>query len=297
MLLDRPVFKGSATAIITPFSGGKIDFVSFGRLIERQLVEGADGIVVCGTTGESATLSETERRDIIRFAVKQADGRLPVIAGTGCNNISTAIEMTKFAEDAGADAVMTVTPYYNKASESGLIRSFTAIADSVKLPVILYNVPSRTGIDIPMSVYKELCRHERICAVKEAGGNILTTQRILTECRGMLDVYSGNDDMTLAVLALGGIGVVSVVGNLVPHKMHGLCTAFFEGSLDKCRQLQQDMSALCEAMFCEVNPIPVKCALAMMGLCGEEMRLPLCEIDSAKRSRIAEVLRSCGLIG
>ena len=294
-LEKKTVFKGCATALITPFVGDSVDFESLERLIEFQIKEGANAIVVCGTTGESATLSDDERRDIIEFAVKKANKRIPLIAGTGCNNVEKARELSAFASDCGADAVMTVTPYYNKASKLGLVKSFEKIADSVKIPVILYNVPSRTGVDIPLDVYKELEAHENIAGVKEASGNIVTVAKILENCK-KLCVYSGNDDMALPVMALGGMGVVSVVSNIIPKKVAEMCDEFFSGHTEISAKIQKELLTLIEAMFFEVNPIPVKTAACLMGLCSDQMRLPLCELDTNKLEYLKNVLTRYGII-
>jgi 4-hydroxy-tetrahydrodipicolinate synthase len=290
------VFSGCATALITPFCNGKIDYESLERLIEFQITEKIDALVVCGTTGESATLSEDERRELISYTVKKVNKHVPVIAGTGCNNISNAVSLSRYAYECGADAVMTVTPYYNKASAAGLYKSFTAIADAVNIPVILYNVPSRTGIDIPIWLYKELAEHENICAVKEASGNIVTVAKILEICEGKLDVYSGNDDMTLPVLALGGSGVVSVVSNILPRRVHDMCRAFDEGRVSDSAQIQLWLLRLIDACFSQVNPIPVKTMASLMGLCTDEMRLPLCALSDKEVSALRLVMREYNII-
>ncbi|MBQ7821390.1 MAG: 4-hydroxy-tetrahydrodipicolinate synthase [Clostridia bacterium] len=292
----KTVFNGCATALITPFSQGAVDYASLGDLIEFQIASEADAIVVCGTTGESATLSDDERRSIIAFSVDKAKGRLPVIAGTGCNNIEKAVELSRYASDVGADAVMTVTPYYNKASAAGLIKSFTAIADSVNIPVIIYNVPSRTGIDIPLDVYAVLAEHENIRGVKEASGNIVTVEKIIEKCGDKLDIYSGNDDMTVPVMAVGGKGVVSVVSNIAPKAVHDVCAAFDSGDISKSAELQSRLLELIDICFFEVNPIPVKTAASLMGLCSDEMRLPLCGLDESKLQKLKTVLKKYDLI-
>ena len=292
----KTVFTGCATALITPFSGGEVDYDSLGRIIEYQINGGADAIVVCGTTGESATLSDDERREIISFSVNAAKGRIPVIAGTGCNNIGKAVTLSKYASDCGADAVMTVTPYYYKASASGLVKSFTSIADNVNIPVIIYNVPSRTGIDIPLDVYAELAHHDNICAVKEASGNIVTVEKIIEKCGDKLDIYSGNDDMTVPVMAVGGRGVISVVSNILPQNVHDICAAFDAGNIKESARLQNNLLELIGACFSEVNPIPIKTAAALMGLCKSEMRLPLCELDGVKLASLKKTLAKYGLI-
>lgn len=286
----KRVFEGAACAIVTPFKDGKIDYDSLHRIIEFQIDGQTDAIVVCGTTGESATLSDAERRELIAFTVEKVAHRIPVIAGTGCNNISHAAELSKYAEECGADAVMTVTPYYNKASAAGLVKSFVKIADSVNIPVMLYNVPSRTGIDIPIEVYKVLSEHKNICAVKEASGNIVTAEKIIDACGGRLDVYSGNDDVTIPIMAIGGIGVVSVVSNVMPRDVHNMCKLMKKGKLAEAAALQRKLLPVCDVLFSEVNPIPVKTALSMLGLCTSEFRLPLCEMDEAKAVHMKKVL-------
>lgn len=286
----KRVFGGAACAIVTPFKDGKIDYDSLHRIIEFQIDGQTDAIVVCGTTGESATLSDAERRELIAFTVEKVAHRIPVIAGTGCNNISHAAELSKYAEECGADAVMTVTPYYNKASAAGLVKSFVKIADSVNIPVMLYNVPSRTGIDIPIEVYKVLSEHKNICAVKEASGNIVTAEKIIDACGGRLDIYSGNDDVTIPIMAIGGIGVVSVVSNVMPRDVHNMCKLMKKGKLAEAAALQRKLLPVCDVLFSEVNPIPVKTALSMLGLCTAEFRLPLCEMDSVKALKMKETL-------
>ncbi len=285
----KSVFEGVATAVITPFSKGKVDFESLGNIIEFQISEGADAIVVCGTTGESATLDDSEKREMIEYSVKKVSGRIPVIAGTGCNNISKAVSLSRFAGESGADAILAVTPYYNKASKDGLVKSFNAIADAAGIPVLLYNVPSRTGMDIPIDVYKALSSHENIYGVKEASGSISLAEKILNECDGNFDVYSGNDDLTLPTMAIGGKGVVSVVSNVVPARMHNMCRLALCGKTNEAGREQLALLKLIDALFSEVNPIPVKTAMHLMGLCSDEMRLPLCSLDEVKLS----ALKSC----
>ncbi len=292
---NKRVFKGCATALITPFKDSKIDYNSFEKLIEYQIDGNIDALVVCGTTGESATLSDEERKELIAFTVKAVQRKVPVIAGTGCNNISHACELSKYAESVGADAVMTVTPYYNKATPQGLIKSFATIADSVKLPVMLYNVPSRTGVDIPLDVYRVLCEHENICAVKEASGNIVTAEKILKTCGGKLDVYSGNDDMSIPVMSVGGIGVVSVLSNIFVREMHTMCHKMLSGDTEGGARLQLALLDICDVFFSEVNPIPVKTACWMLGLCENEFRLPMCRMDKSKAEKLWNVLASHGL--
>lgn len=282
----RMIFTGAATAIVTPFKNNKIDFDAFGKLIELQINGGIDAIVVCGTTGECATLSDEEHRDSIRFAVEKVAGRIPVIAGTGSNDTDYMIKLSKEAEDIGADALLLVTPYYNKASQKGLVKSFTAVADAVKLPIILYNVPSRTGVNIALSTYKELAKHENIVAVKEASGNIGYVAEIAAELSDSLTIYSGNDDQIVPLLSLGGKGVISVLSNIMPRETHEICALWNSGKVTEARDLQLRLLPLINALFCEVNPIPVKTAMGMLGLCSDEMRLPLCEMEPQNKARL-----------
>lgn len=290
------VFKGVATAVITPFSKGKVDYDSLGNIIEFQISEGIDALVVCGTTGESATLEDEEKRNIIEFAVKKANGRIPIIAGTGCNNIKKAIALSKFAGSCGASGVLTVTPYYNKASREGLIRSFSEIANAARVPVLLYNVPSRTGMDIPIDVYEVLSRHEYICGTKEASGNITVAEKILNTCGDDFCVYSGNDELTVPTISIGGMGVISVVSNVVPSKMREMCRLAFEGRVEEAGAEQRRMLKLIEVLFSEVNPIPVKTAMSQMGLCSDEMRLPLCPLNDEKNAMLKSVLSEYNLV-
>ncbi len=289
--LKKPLFCGTATALVTPFSGGEVDYIALGNLIERQIEAGIDGLVICGTTGESATLSDDEHRKVLSFALAKADGRVPMIAGTGSNDTAHGVEMSKFAEQLGYDGLLVVTPYYNKATPQGLAESFERIADSVRVPIILYNVPSRTCCNIPLSVYKRLAKHENIAAVKEASGNISDIALLFAECGNEFDIYSGNDDQTLPMLALGGAGVISVASNVIPREMTALCKAWFDGNIALCRTLHEQYLPLMKAMFSEVNPIPVKTALSMMGLCAEEFRLPMCQMEDAGRMRLEELLK------
>lgn len=292
----KTIFRGVGTALITPMRDGEVDYPALRTLIDRQVDLGADALVICGTTGESATLSDTERRRCIASAIEYTDGRVPIIAGTGSNNIEKAASLSRYASDAGADALLVVTPYYNKATPEGLCRSFLRIARSASAPLILYNVPSRTGCDIPISVYRELARDERIVAVKEASGNPVAAQKIIAETDGALDVYSGNDELAGCVMALGGAGVISVVSNLLPDAMHRL-TALCDGqSYIEAASLQRSLLPLCDALFSAVNPIPVKTALAMMGLCTYEMRLPLCRMSRQEEAQLREVMKRYGLL-
>jgi 4-hydroxy-tetrahydrodipicolinate synthase len=292
----KSIFTGCATALITPFKAEKIDFSALGALIDRQIESGVDALVICGTTGESCTLSDEEHREILKYALNRSRGKVPMIAGTGSNNTKHAIEMSKFASEIGYDALLVVTPYYNKATEKGLIESYTRIADATDTPVILYNVPTRTCCNIALSVYRSLAKHENIVAVKEASGNIGQIAELLSEFGDDFDVYSGNDSETLPMLSLGGSGVISVVSNLIPREMTELCRKWFDGDTQGCRRLHEKYMKLMKMMFCEVNPIPVKTASAMMGLCFGELRLPLCEIGDENLKKLKNVLAEYDLV-
>lgn len=293
----KSIFAGVATALVTPILNGEVDYISLGKLIEFQINSGIDALVICGTTGESCTLSDDEHKAILQFALEKADGRVPMIAGTGSNDTMHAVQMSRFASELGYDALLVVTPYYNKATERGLIQSYLKIADAARCPIIPYNVPTRTCCNITMPVYRELAKHENIVAVKEASGNISAVAELISEYGDDLDVYSGNDDQTLPLLALGGKGVISVVSNIIPREMTDLCNKWFDGDTKKCRRLHEKYLKLMKMMFCEVNPIPVKTALSLMGLCSAEMRLPMCEIGEKNRAKLETVLLEYGLLG
>lgn len=292
----QTVFRGSAVAIVTPFCNNVVDYDALGRLIDRQIESSTDAIVICGTTGESSTLTDEEHRECIRYCVERVAGRVPVIAGTGSNDTDYAIELSRYACEVGADALLLVTPYYNKATPKGLIKSFTAVADATDKPIILYNVPSRTGVNITLPVYKELAKHERIVAAKEASGNISAIAELIAECGDSLDVYSGNDDQIVPILSLGGKGVISVLSNVVPRETHDICQLYFDGKTTEAAKLQLKLLKLANTLFCEVNPVPVKTAMGLLGLCSDEMRLPLCEMDDANREKLISVMKSYNLI-
>lgn len=292
----KTIFTGAATAIVTPFKNNEVDYETFGKLIEFQINGGIDAIVVAGTTGEASTLTHEEHCGVISYAVEKVNGRVPVIAGTGSNDTAYGIELSKFACDAGADGLLVVTPYYNKATPKGLIKNFMQTADAVDKPIILYNVPSRTGCNITMPVYRELAKHENIVATKEASGNLSLIAQIADECGDDLDIYSGNDDQVLPILSLGGKGVISVFSNLLPREMHDLCHKFFDGDVAGSRKMQLDYLKLMNSLFIEVNPVPVKTACGIMGLCSDEMRLPLCEMEDANREKLISVMKEYSLI-
>lgn len=288
----KTVFRGAATALITPFVDGEVDYASLERLIEYQIENGIDALLINGTTGESATLTEQEKREIIAFTVRCVKKRVPVIAGTGSNSTKKAIRLSEFASDVGADAILVVTPYYNKASRDGLITHYEAIADSVDVPLIIYNVPSRTGLDIPLDVFYTLSKHKNIVAVKEASGSISSVSGIIERCSGALDVYSGNDDMILPSLSLGALGVISVASNYLPREISELCRLYFDGKVNEARALQLKLLPLIRALFCEVNPIPIKALMSRYGHCKEEYRLPLTPLSKDKKDLLFKISES-----
>ncbi|MBS5737627.1 MAG: 4-hydroxy-tetrahydrodipicolinate synthase [Clostridiales bacterium] len=291
------VFKGAAVALVTPFKeDNTTDLDLLGRLIDFQIENDIDAIAVCGTTGEASTLSKKEHRQIIETAVKKAKGKVPIIAGAGSNNTGTALSLSLAAEDAGADALLLVTPYYNKTTQTGLIEHYFYIADRTSLPIILYNVPSRTGLNILPETYQKLAEHPNIVAVKEANGNIESIIKTMNLCEDSLSIYSGEDGLTLPTLAVGGIGVISVAANIMPKKMHLLCEAFEKGKNAEAAALQREISEICSALFSETNPIPVKKALTMMGYPVGKGRLPLCEMSEKNEKRLSSVLKKAKLI-
>lgn len=294
--MKNTIFTGVATALITPFDkNGNVDYDKYGKLIDWQIDEGINAIVACGTTGESSTLTDEEHKKAIAFAVERSNGRVPIIAGTGSNDTAYAVEMTKFACDAGADAVLVVTPYYNKATQNGLIKSFSTIADASTKPMILYNVPTRTGCNILPSTALALSEHENIVAIKEASGNISQIAELACLVRNKLDIYSGNDDQIVPVLSLGGKGVISVLSNVMPKETVMMCDKFFNGDVEGARNLQLDMLHLVNALFSEVNPIPVKAAMAAMGFCENTLRLPLTPMEDAHKEVLLKLMREHGL--
>ena len=290
----KSLFFGCGTAVVTPFSDGVVDYLAFGELIEQQISGGADAIVILGTTGEAPTIYENERSEIIAFAKRKINRRVPLIVGTGSNATSVAVRYTKAAEALGADGCLVVSPYYNKATSKGLVAHYKTIAKSVKIPIIMYNVPSRTGVNIPIDVYGELAKIDNIVAVKEASGSISYLTELIEKYGDFYDVYTGCDELTLPTLSLGGKGVISVVSNLLPYHMHQICAEHQNGNLKKAQELSLYISPLIKELFCEVNPIPVKNALCQMGLCRDEMRLPLCK--STRQKQISALLKKYNLI-
>ena len=287
----KTVFKGAATALITPFDENGVDFESFGKLIDWQIEQGIDALVVCGTTGESSTLSHEEHEKVLEFAVKRIGGRVPAIAGTSTNDTARATELTKHACSLGYDATLMVTPYYNKATQKGLIKMFTAIADESSVPMILYNVPSRTGINIEPTTYLALADHPMIQGIKEAGGNISKIAETMSLVGDRLDLYSGNDDQIVPILSLGGKGVISVLSGIAPKETAKMCRLFFDGRTEESLRLQLEYMPLIKALFSEVNPIPVKAASAKMGLCKNILRLPLTEMEENNAEKLYALMR------
>lgn len=295
--MKQPVFTGSCAALATPFTdSGAIDYPALLRLLDFQLENGTDAVVVCGTTGEAAAMGYEERRQIIEAVVRHVDGRVPVIAGTGSNNTENAISLSRDAVLAGADALLVVTPYYNKATRKGLIRHYTAIADAAERPVILYHVPSRTGVKCTAETYAALAKHPNIVGVKEAGGDLALVQKARDLCPEDFAIWSGNDDETAPMMLLGGRGVISVAANIMPREMHELASACLAGDFVSAGKMQLRLRKLCEALFWEVNPIPVKTALAMMGYCREVFRSPMCEMEPENREKLRGVLEEYGLV-
>lgn len=292
----KRVFKGVATAVITPFNENGVDYDAFAKIIDWQIDSGIDGLVVCGTTGEASTLTDEEHRQVIDFAVKQVAGRVPVIAGTGSNDTAYAIELTKHACESGADAVLLVTPYYNKCTQKGLVALFTELADISAKPVILYNVPSRTGINIEPKTYAELAEHPNISGFKEANGNISKIVETMSYVQGKLDMYSGNDDQIVPLMALGGVGVISVLSNIMPSRTREICNSFFEGDIERAAKLQYRYHAIIDALFSEVNPIPVKAAMNEMGFCKDIIRLPLTNMEKPNHQKLVELMKGFGLV-
>ena len=295
--MKKTIFTGAGVAIITPMNAdGSINYEEFGRIIDNQIENQTDAIIVCGTTGESSTMTDEEHVECIRYCVERVNKRVPVIAGTGSNDTRYAVELSKEAEKLGADAVLLVTPYYNKTSQRGLAAHFTAIADSIHIPAILYNVPSRTGVNISLDTYKELCRHENIAAVKEASGNISAIAKIIEECGEYMDVYSGNDDQIVPIMSLGGKGVISVLSNVMPKETHMITKYCLDNNFAEAAKLQIKYLKLASDLFMDVNPIPVKEAMHLMGWKAGECRLPLLKMEQSKIEKLAATMKEYGLI-
>lgn len=295
--MKNTVFTGAGVAIITPMNAdGSINYEEFGRIIDFQIDNGTDAIVVCGTTGESATMTDEEHVECIRYCVDRVNKRVPVIAGTGSNDTKYAVDLSIEAEKLGADALLVVTPYYNKTSQRGLIAHFTAIADSVNIPIILYNVSSRTGVNITLDTYDVLANHKNIVAVKEASGNISAIAKIIEKCGDRLDVYSGNDDQIVPIMALGGKGVISVLSNVCPKEAHDIAQLCLDNNVAEAAKLQIKYLELCNNLFIDVNPIPVKEAMNIIGFKAGECRLPLLKMEQSKIDILARSMKCAGLI-
>ncbi len=293
--MNKTIFTGAATAIVTPMNESGVDYDTFARLIDWQIDSGIDAIVAAGTTGEGPTLSDEEHRQVLKFVVDKVAGRVPVIAGTGSNDIAYALDLTKYACDTGADAMLVVTPYYNKATQGGLIKSFTAIADASTKPIIMYNVPSRTGCNIKPETCAVLCEHPNIAAVKEASGDISQVAKIAALTRGKLDIYSGNDDQIVPVMSLGGKGVISVLSNIMPKETSMICKSYLSGDVQKSTDMQLEYLELINELFSEVNPIPVKAAMEKMGFGKNFLRLPLTPMENPEK--LFTLMKNFGLIG
>ncbi|MBB6218276.1 4-hydroxy-tetrahydrodipicolinate synthase [Anaerosolibacter carboniphilus] len=290
------LFTGSGVAIVTPFKDGKVNYSKMEEILNWHIEQGTDAIIVCGTTGEASTMSDEEQKEMIKFTVEKINGRIPVIAGTGSNNTAHAIEMSKYAEAVGADGLLVITPYYNKATTKGLLAHFTAIADAVSIPIILYNVPGRTGVNILPATVAELAKHRNIQAIKEASGNIAQVAEIARLVPSDFHIYSGNDDMIVPLMSLGGHGVISVVANVAPRDTHNMVQKFIDGDVKGACALQLQMKALIDALFIEVNPIPVKTAMNLMGFEMGELRLPLTEMSEGNLNILTARMTEYGLL-
>ena len=294
-MTKNPIFRGAASALITPLNENGVDYVQLKKLIDWQIDEGIDALVIAGTTGEGSTLTDEEHRELFEKAIQMIDGRVPAIAGTGSNDTAYAVDLTKCACELGYDGMLVVTPYYNKATQNGLIKMFTTIADASTKPLILYNVPSRTGVDIAPSTYAALADHPMIQAIKEASGNLSKVAETAHLVGDKLDIYSGNDDQIIPILSLGGSGVISVLSNPMPKVTSRMCHALFEGKIEEARKLQLDLIPLINALFSEVNPIPVKAAMAAMGFCEDYLRLPLTPMEDATKAVLFAEMRKLGI--
>ncbi len=291
----KPIFTGAASALITPLNENGVDYESFKKLIEWQIAEGISALVIAGTSGEGSTLTDEEHRGVLKFAVEVVAGRVPVIAGTGSNDTDYAIDLTKYACEVGCDAMLVVTPYYNKATQKGLIKMFTAIADASTKPIILYNVPSRTGVNIEPATYAALAEHPMIQGIKEANGQIDKIVETMALCGDKLDLYSGNDDQIVPLLSVGGKGVISVLSNVLPKETNEMCQKFFDGDVKGAAEMQFKYFELIKALFSEVNPIPAKAAMAAMGFCEDYVRLPLTVMEDDHKAVLLEKMREQGI--
>ena len=295
-MTDKPIFRGVATALITPMNAQGVDYDAFGRLIDWQCEQGINALVIAGTTGEGSTLDDTEHKAVVKYAVDRIAGRCVVIAATGSNDTRYAVQLTKYCCDAGADAMLCVTPYYNKTTQGGLVKMYETIADSSTKPIILYNVPSRTGINIEPSTYEKLSYHPMIQGIKEANSNISKIVETFQLIGDRMDVYSGNDDQIVPILAMGGLGVISVLSNPAPRQTMEICERFFAGDVKGAAELQCRYLPLINALFCETNPIPAKAAMSAMGFCEDYLRLPLVPMENAHREKLFSLMKEQGLI-
>lgn len=291
----KPIFTGAASALVTPLTENGVDYESFRKLINWQIDQGIDALVIAGTSGEGSTLTDEEHKEVLKFSVEVVAGRVPVIAGTGSNDTAYAIELTKYACEVGCDAMLVVTPYYNKATQKGLIKMFYAIADASTKPVILYNVPSRTGVNIEPATYAELAKHPMIQAIKEANGQIDKITETMALCGDKLTLYSGNDDQIIPLMSVGGKGVISVLSNVLPKETSEMCHKFLDGDIKGAAEMQFKYFPLVKALFSEVNPIPAKAAMAAMGYCKDYVRLPLTPMEDATKAVLIERMRQVGL--
>ena len=296
VFMKRLIFKGAGVAIVTPFTEEGINFPELGRMIDDQIKNGTDAIVIAGTTGEAATMDDAEHKEAIKFAVEHTKKRVPVIAGTGSNDTAYAVQLSQYAESVGADGLLLVTPYYNKCTQKGLVEHFTKIADSVNIPCILYDVPSRTGLSIKVSTYTELAKHPNIVAVKEANGDLSSILRLRHAVGDELTVYSGNDDQIVPILSIGGMGVISVLSNVAPKETHDICQLYFDGKAEEAAKLQIAYTDLIDALFCETNPIPAKTAMRLMGYAAGPLRLPLCEMEPENLKKLETAMKAHNLI-
>ena len=294
--MKKIIFEGCGTAIVTPFTKDGINFEEFGKMIEDQISNGVDSIIVCGTTGESATMTDSERKEVMKFAIEKANKRVPIVLGTGSNCTRAAVELTKYAESIGADGVLVVTPYYNKTTQEGLVAHYKVIAEATTLPIILYNVPSRTGVNILPKTCLELSKIQNIVAIKEASGNLSQIAEIANLCKENLTIYSGNDDQIIPILSLGGKGVISVLSNIAPRYVHDMCYDYFNGKSEKAKESQLKALNLISALFCEVNPIPVKEAMNMLGYNCYEARLPLVKLSDSGKEKLKKAMKEFGIV-
>ncbi|MBP0965100.1 MAG: 4-hydroxy-tetrahydrodipicolinate synthase [Oscillospiraceae bacterium] len=295
--MKNTIFTGAGVAIVTPMNAdGSINFEQFGKNIDYQIENGTDAIIVCGTTGEASTMTDEEHIECIRYCVKRTAKRVPVIAGTGSNDTAYAVALSKEAEAAGVDALLVVTPYYNKASQRGLVAHFTAIADAVNIPIILYNIPGRTGVNMAVDTIKTLAEHKNICAVKEASGNIGYVAKLAAACGDKIDIYSGNDDMIVPIMSLGGKGVISVLSNVMPRETHDMCKFCLDNNFAEAQKLQISLLEFINNLFIDVNPIPVKEAMNLCGMNAGTLRMPLMEMTDANKATLRASMEKLGLI-